>query len=52
VMMEWSDDGGSSPERPIDPLHIHHGGEEAWYVLAGTLGVRLADEVYRREPGA
>lgn len=52
VMVEWEDGGESNIERPVAPLHIHHGGEEAWYVLEGTLGVRVGDEVHTVRPGA
>lgn len=52
VMVEWSDGGNSSVDRPIAPFHVHHGGEEAWYVLEGALGVRLGNETFRVEPGA
>jgi len=41
VVVEWTDQGESDADHPIAPLHIHHGGEEAWYVVEGTLGVRL-----------
>jgi len=27
----------------IAPLHVHHGDDEAWYVLEGELGFRLGD---------
>ena len=51
VMVEWTDRGESDAERPIAPIHAHHGGEEAWCVLEGTLGVRLGDEVHTVEAG-
>jgi uncharacterized cupin superfamily protein len=44
VLAEWVDDGESSAERPIAPLHIHYGDDEAWYVLEGTLGFVRGDE--------
>lgn len=45
VMAEWRDPGGPAG-RPclIAPLHFHHHDDEAWYVLEGTLGVRVGDE--------
>jgi mannose-6-phosphate isomerase-like protein (cupin superfamily) len=44
VMVEWTDPGGpNEPRRYIAPMHIHHDDDEAWYVLDGALGVRLAD---------
>lgn len=45
VIAEWTDPGGGTdPPRYIAPLHIHHDDDEAWYVLDGALGVRLADQ--------
>jgi uncharacterized cupin superfamily protein len=44
VVAEWVDDGESSAERPIAPLHRHHGDDEAWYVLEGTLGFIRGEE--------
>ena len=38
TIAEWADDGESSAERPIAPLHLHRADDEAWYVLEGTLG--------------
>jgi len=45
IIAEWRDPGGESgPQRPIAPLHVHHRDDEAWYVLEGTLCVRIADQ--------
>jgi mannose-6-phosphate isomerase-like protein (cupin superfamily) len=44
VLAEWTDAGESSAERPIAPLHLHRNDDEAWYVLAGTLGFVRGDE--------
>jgi mannose-6-phosphate isomerase-like protein (cupin superfamily) len=44
VLAEWTDAGESSAERPIAPLHLHRSDDEAWYVLAGTLGFLRGDE--------
>ncbi len=44
VLAEWVDDGDSSAARPVAPLHRHHGDDEAWYVLEGTLGFLCGDE--------
>jgi mannose-6-phosphate isomerase-like protein (cupin superfamily) len=44
VIAEWVDDGESSAERPIAPLHRHDGDDEAWYVLEGTLGFIRGEE--------
>lgn len=41
VIAEWQDAGGKTPAVPIAPLHLHRHDDEAWYVLEGTLGVRL-----------
>jgi mannose-6-phosphate isomerase-like protein (cupin superfamily) len=52
-MVEWGDPGGvTSPERPIAGLHVHHADDEAWYVVEGTLGFRVGDEVVEAGPGA
>lgn len=45
VIAEWKDEGVSSRERTIAPLHLHRSADEAWYVLEGALGVQLGDEV-------
>jgi mannose-6-phosphate isomerase-like protein (cupin superfamily) len=42
VIAEWQDTGGGhDPPQYIAPLHVHHEDDEAWYVLAGVLRVRL-----------
>lgn len=46
VLAEWTAEGGGGGEgRPLyqAPLHLHEE-DEAWYVLEGTLRVRVADE--------
>jgi mannose-6-phosphate isomerase-like protein (cupin superfamily) len=47
VLGEWRDPGaGGDPPVCIAPLHVHHEDDEAWYVLEGTLKVRVgADDV-------
>jgi len=46
VLAEWQDNGESSEERPIAPLHVHHEDDEAWYVLEGLLGfVRGGEQI-------
>jgi hypothetical protein len=40
----WTDDGETSRERPIAPLHLHRSEDEAWYVLEGALGFRVGDD--------
>ena len=53
VVGEWIDSGSeSSAESPIAPLHVHHDDDEAWYVLEGTLGFRLGDEIFDAPPGS
>lgn len=45
VIAEWQDPGGPpGPPRWIAPLHLHLKDDEAWYVLEGTLCVRLGNE--------
>ena len=44
VLAEWRDEGETSAERPIAPLHVHHQDDEAWYVLEGALGFVRGDE--------
>ena len=42
VVAEWTAQPSSSGERElVAPLHIHHGDDEAWYVLEGALGFSL-----------
>jgi mannose-6-phosphate isomerase-like protein (cupin superfamily) len=50
VIAEWRDAGGPpGPPRLIAPPHVHHRDDEAWYVLEGTLRVRVgAEEVETR----
>jgi len=44
VIAEWHDDGATSAERPIAPLHVHYEDDEAWYVIEGRLGFVRGDE--------
>jgi mannose-6-phosphate isomerase-like protein (cupin superfamily) len=53
VIAEWKDEGGPpGPPRWIAPLHLHRQDDEAWYVLEGTLGVRLGKDVVEAQAGA
>ncbi len=53
VIAEWQDAGGSAgPPRFIAPLHLHHNDDEAWYVLEGTLGVRVGDKEVEAKAGS
>lgn len=45
VVVEWRDPGGGGdPPMYIAPLHVHHEDDEAWYVVEGTLTVRVGDQ--------
>jgi mannose-6-phosphate isomerase-like protein (cupin superfamily) len=53
VIAEWRAAGGPpGPPRLIAPLHLHHNDDEAWYVLEGTLSVRVGDRDVEAKPGA
>jgi mannose-6-phosphate isomerase-like protein (cupin superfamily) len=53
VIAEWKDAGGPpSPPRWIAPLHLHRNDDEAWYVLGGTLCVRVGTEVVEANAGS
>ena len=51
VIVEWTDSGDSEWEW-IAPLHVHHGDDEAWYVLEGVLRFRIGDETCEAGPGS
>jgi mannose-6-phosphate isomerase-like protein (cupin superfamily) len=51
VIVEWSD-SGESERAWIAPLHVHHGDDEAWYVLEGVLRFRIGDEVFEAGAGS
>jgi mannose-6-phosphate isomerase-like protein (cupin superfamily) len=44
LVAEWVDEGETSRERPIAPLHLHRSEDEAWYVLEGRLGFRVGED--------
>ena len=52
VIAEWVDDGETSAEFPMAPLHSHNQDDEAWYVLEGTLAVRRGDELLEVPAGS
>jgi len=53
VIAEWRDAGGPpGPPRLIAPLHLHHNDDEAWYVLEGTLCVRVGDKDVEAKAGS
>jgi mannose-6-phosphate isomerase-like protein (cupin superfamily) len=54
VIAEWKDPGGPAGiRRLIAPFHVHRADDEAWYVLAGTLCVKVGkDDVLARAGSA
>ena len=53
VIAEWRDAGGPpGPPRFIAPLHLHRNDDEAWYVLEGTLCVRVGDKDVEAKAGS
>lgn len=53
VIAEWRDPGGpAGPPRFIAPLHLHQNDDEAWYVLEGTLIVRVGDKNVEARAGS
>lgn len=44
---EWAHGPTAGP-----PLHVHHGDDEAWHVLEGTLSFRFADRTVEAGVGA
>lgn len=53
VIAEWKDAGGPArPPRWIAPLHLHRNDDEAWYVLEGTLCVRVGRDVIEARAGS
>src|SRR5205814_3331084 len=53
VVAEWRDAGAPpGPPRWIAPLHLHHHDDEAWYVLEGSLYVKVGDDTVEARAGA
>lgn len=53
VIAEWKDGGGPpGPPRWIAPLHLHRNDDEAWYVLEGTLCVRVGKDIVEAKAGS
>ena len=53
VVAEWKDAGGPpGPPRWIAPLHLHRNDDEAWYVLEGTLCVRVGKDIVEAQAGS
>ena len=53
VIAEWRDPGGTpGQKRLIAPTHVHHGDDEAWYVLEGVLMFRVGDDEVEARSGS
>ena len=53
VIAEWRDRGGPpGPLRLIAPPHLHRSDDETWYVLEGTLRVRVGKEEVEAHAGS
>jgi mannose-6-phosphate isomerase-like protein (cupin superfamily) len=53
VVAEWKDPGAPpGPPRWIAPLHLHRNDDEAWYVLEGSLCVRVGKDVTETPAGS
>jgi len=53
VIAEWNDAGAPpGPPRWIAPLHLHRKDDEAWYVVEGTLCVRVGKDVVEARAGS
>jgi mannose-6-phosphate isomerase-like protein (cupin superfamily) len=52
VVVEWRAAPDTSEARPIARLHVHYEDDEAWYVLEGTLGFRVGDDIVRAPAGS
>src|SRR5258708_22417061 len=53
VVAEWQDAGGpAGPARLIAPLHVHHGDDEAWYVVEGSLRVLVGKDAGEAHAGS
>jgi mannose-6-phosphate isomerase-like protein (cupin superfamily) len=53
VMVEWTAEGCTAGAEPmkIAPLHIHHEDDEAWYILKGTLGFQIGEQILEAQAG-
>ena len=40
------------PHRSSPPLHVHHGDDEAWFVLDGSVTFQVAESSWQAEAGA
>jgi mannose-6-phosphate isomerase-like protein (cupin superfamily) len=53
VIAEWQDPGGPpGPPRFIAPPHLHCRDDEAWYVVEGTLRVRVGEQDVEAQAGS
>jgi len=53
AVAEWCAEGGPpGPPRYIAPVHVHNSDDEAWYVLEGTLCVRVGEDVVEAPAGS
>jgi len=53
IIAEWKDSGGVfDPPRLIAPMHLHRHDDEAWYVLEGSLCVRMGTEEIEATAGS
>jgi mannose-6-phosphate isomerase-like protein (cupin superfamily) len=53
VIAEWQDAGAPpGPPRWIAPLHLHRNDDEAWYVLEGSLCVKMGDDEVELRAGS
>ena len=52
VVVEWRAGTDTSRERPVAGLHVHHEDDEAWYVLEGTLGFQIGDDLVTAPAGS
>ncbi len=53
VVAEWRDPGGPpGPRRLIAPVHLHRSDDEAWYVLEGSLHVKVGDQIVEAQAGS
>jgi mannose-6-phosphate isomerase-like protein (cupin superfamily) len=53
VIADWKDAGGPpGPPRLIAPLHLHNHDDEAWYVLEGSLCVKVGQNEVEARAGS
>jgi mannose-6-phosphate isomerase-like protein (cupin superfamily) len=52
AIAEWRPRGPPGPPRLIAPPHLHRSDDEAWYVLEGTLRVRVGQEEVEASAGS